>query len=674
MTLSLPSSLNNLPVAVKLSMFTVMLGIPITILLIFLINSENYRIKFSEKEMVGNAYIVYTYPLQESFAKHRGMMAAYLNGDKSFDSKITQIEKQANQQLLELTAIAEETEQTIPTKQKLDEIKSHWSKLDGQRSLPPVTSFKEHTALIAKVLELITYVADHSNLTLDPDLDTFYLMDLTTNTLPNLMEILGRTRGLASGIATSQTLSMDEMLILSVNLDKIETLVKKAESSLKTSIDNSVHPTISNELTPKYQSLISQIDHFIALVQTELLSNPKAISVAGRDIFQSGTTAIVATKQLLDSSTPMLSELIQTRIDNVTSSLYRDLGIVASICVISLLFVHMITKNIKLQTQHILKSISAVTQERKLTETSKVLSKDELGIIAENFNQMLVTFKGIVDQINSSSMELAAVAEQTATTSEQSTVSLTEQQHETSQLATAIHEMATTAEEVANSTVRASEAAGNVDSQANEGNSLVNEAVYSIETLNQEVLRVEDVLTKLKASSENITGVLDVIKSVAEQTNLLALNAAIEAARAGEQGRGFSVVADEVRALAQRTYESVGEIESILMTFQNHSEEAYSAIGASKVQVQESNDKVKAVEKALVQIGIAISTIRDMNHQIACASEEYTSVNQEINRNVIRIDEMSQETVTGASEISDASKKQATLVHELKTLACSFSV
>lgn len=673
MALSLPTFLNNQPVTIKLSMFTVMLGIPILILLMFLIDSENYRIKFAEKEITGNKYLAFIPPLQESFAKHRDMMAAYLNGDKSFESKIIGIEKQANKLLVELFKIAKSTDQEFSTQALAENIQRSWKRLDGQRTLSPETSFKEHTELIANVLDLTTYVADHSNLTLDPDLDSYYLMDLTSNILPNLMETLGQTRGMVSGIAAQKSLPTSKSLGLSVNLNKIESLLKDAKSALDTSVQQTKNSNLKTQLPNDFQSLLAKVETFLLLVKKEII-NATTMSVSSERVFGSGTSAINATRTLLEKSSPILTELLDARIEEVAASRNKDLTIIASICIVSLLFVHLLTKSIRTQTQHILSAISSVTQNRKLTDEAKVLSKDELGTIADNFNQMLTTFRDIVNKINTSSMELAAVAEQTATTSEQSTVNLSEQQHETSQLATAIHEMATTAEAVANSTVRASEAAGNVDSQAYEGNSLVNDAVASIDTLNQEILTVESVLAKLKTSSENITGVLDVIKSVAEQTNLLALNAAIEAARAGEQGRGFSVVADEVRALAQRTHESVGEIENILLAFQTQSEEAYSAIGASKEQVQESNDKVKAVEKALVQIGIAISTIRDMNHQIACASEEYTSVNQEINRNVIRIDEMSQETVTGASEISDASKKQANLVNELKTLACSFSV
>lgn len=673
MSLKLPKLLNNQPVTVKLSMFTVLLGIPIFILLIFLIDSENYRIQFAEKEIVGNQYLEYLYPLQESFAKHRGTMAAYLQGNKNFEAKINKIETLANRQLEELTNIAESIDSTIPTSQFVSEIKTHWNRLKGQRQLAPATSFQEHTKLISKVLDLTTYVADHSNLTLDPDLDSYYLMDLTSITLPNLMEVLGQTRGMVAGIAMQQELSRDQALTLSVNLDKIHTLLQKAQSSLDTSIKQTQNASLKTLLPKDYQSLVTHVDRFLALVREEILSK-ESMSVSSETVFESGTSAISATSKLLGNASPILTELLESRISQVEYHRNKDLSVIASLCLLSLLFIHLITKSIRQQTQSILSSISLVTQERKLTAEAEVHSKDELGKIASNFNQMLTTFRDIVNKINVSSMELAAAAEQTATTSEQSTVSLTEQQHETSQLATAIHEMATTAEEVANSTVRASEAAGNVDSQATEGNTLVNEAVESINVLNNEILKVESTLSKLKASSENITGVLDVIKSVAEQTNLLALNAAIEAARAGDQGRGFSVVADEVRALARRTYESVGEIESILLTFQNHSEDAYSAVGSSKVQVQESTAKVKAVEKALIQIGIAISTIRDMNHQIACASEEYTSVNHEINRNVVRIDEMSHQTVTGANEISDSSKKQAELVHQLKTLACSFSV
>jgi methyl-accepting chemotaxis protein len=135
----------------------------------------------------------------------------------------------------------------------------------------------------------------------------------------------------------------------------------------------------------------------------------------------------------------------------------------------------------------------------------------------------------------------------------------------------------------------------------------------------------------------SIASVVDVIRSIAEQTNLLALNAAIEAARAGDAGRGFAVVADEVRALASRTQQSTSEIHEMITSLQRAAEDAVTAMGRSRDSGKATGDLANRAGQALDSIAHLIESINDMNAQIASASEEQTSVAEEINRSMTAI-------------------------------------
>ena len=177
----------------------------------------------------------------------------------------------------------------------------------------------------------------------------------------------------------------------------------------------------------------------------------------------------------------------------------------------------------------------------------------------------------------------------------------------------------------------------------------------------------------LATESTQIGSVLEVIRSIAEQTNLLALNAAIEAARAGEQGRGFAVVADEVRNLAGRTQNAIVEIQKLISELQSGTGAVVKAIHDGHGQADQTLGKVDLSVRVLEQIIQSVSTIHQMNEQIARAAQEQSRVADEINRNVSNIRDVSHtiraEAATSAEngrELSALADKQQQLVGQFK--------
>ncbi|MCK4707639.1 MAG: methyl-accepting chemotaxis protein, partial [Gammaproteobacteria bacterium] len=232
--------------------------------------------------------------------------------------------------------------------------------------------------------------------------------------------------------------------------------------------------------------------------------------------------------------------------------------------------------------------------------------------------------------------------------------------------ATAMNEMSATVQEVARSAGDASGAATNADNEAKAGNSIVQQASNSIDELAREVVNAASVIQQLASDSDTIGSVLDVIKGIAEQTNLLALNAAIEAARAGESGRGFAVVADEVRTLAQRSKESTEEIKNIIEKLQTGAQEAVKAMATGLEQAGQSVEQANQAGQSLDTITQSVSTISDMNIQIATASEEQAAVAEEINRNIINIVQITEETSAGAQSTADTTDELASIAMQLQ--------
>ncbi|WP_276784328.1 methyl-accepting chemotaxis protein [Thalassolituus oleivorans] len=309
-----------------------------------------------------------------------------------------------------------------------------------------------------------------------------------------------------------------------------------------------------------------------------------------------------------------------------------------------------------------------------LTHETKSRRNDEIGVVAEGLEIMRKQLVDVLRRVRDSSHQVSSSTESMMVMAQQASIGSNAQQNEVEQVATATTELTANVQHIASSLSETSQSAETVYADTQSASELVIGAIRAMDDLSTQVDNACDAVQSLATETDSISSVLDVIRGIAEQTNLLALNAAIEAARAGEQGRGFAVVADEVRSLASRTQQSTEEINRMIERLAKGSEKAVSVMNQSRDKVHYVVEQVAGANTSLESVTASVGRIKDMNVDIARATEQQSSVFSEINLNIDRINQMAAETAAGASHMMSENRKLSDTSSELDRLLKRFKV
>ncbi|WP_176507446.1 MULTISPECIES: methyl-accepting chemotaxis protein [Pseudomonas] len=290
---------------------------------------------------------------------------------------------------------------------------------------------------------------------------------------------------------------------------------------------------------------------------------------------------------------------------------------------------------------------------------------DEVGQMAGAFNAMQATYHRVVSTVAQTAAQLDSGAARLAASMSEVRHGMLGQQSETDQAATAINEMSATVHHIAQHAGATRDLSQTADTLAGSGKDVVSRVQDSISGLSSGVQQTAEMIRQLADDSQKINSVVGVIHSIAEQTNLLALNAAIEAARAGDLGRGFAVVADEVRNLAKRVQTSTDEITRMVADLQAGTRDAVEFMQESSFKADDCVRQAQEAGAALAEITGAVAQMRESNTQIAVAAEQQSQVAEEMNRAVVSIRDVTEETVQQTIDSATTSSHLATLAGEL---------
>ncbi len=310
--------------------------------------------------------------------------------------------------------------------------------------------------------------------------------------------------------------------------------------------------------------------------------------------------------------------------------------------------------------------------EGDLCVTVHYESHDEVGQLADSFRKMIANLKSLIGKITESSEMVASAAAQLSSASAQIATGAEEVAAQAGTVATASEEMAVTSTEIARNCATAADESKNANDTALAGASIVDGTITVMRQVAEKVKESALTIEKLGRQGEQIGDIIGTIEDIADQTNLLALNAAIEAARAGEQGRGFAVVADEVRALAERTTRATRDIGEMIKSIQMDTKTAVSDMEEGVKKVETGSREASRSGDALQEILSRIGSVAMQVNQMATAAEQQTATTGEITSNINQITEVIQETAKGAQESATSAGQLAKLAEELQQILRQF--
>ncbi len=509
--------------------------------------------------------------------------------------------------------------------------------------------YDRFTSALTAMQTLREQITLDAGLILDPWLETYLLMQISTQHTPDLIERIGRMASVGqSSIASGQfTLqSRLQMRDLRGRIGDARDQLVKAAASLKAKQYAGLEPW-----TGQYDNSLQRLDNELKVLDDGVFGGTIKLDTAGFERSVDG---------VLDSLGALRSHSLSSL--DARLSYYRDRSLQKFIPVaatFSLLALAALYLFICLQAS-IRRSASGITtlaeslRDGNLCVEVAVEGRDELAAISTALNVAVVQLRTSLLGVNHETQQLGSAV---LTLNSQSGSTLTEvedQQHQISQIAAAATQLAATSLGVARSCEHASGSAQQTRRIAEDSSRDSQRTTASIQQLNQRLTDTADALEQVSQQGQQIQSVVDTIRGIAEQTNLLALNAAIEAARAGEQGRGFAVVADEVRSLSQRTQASTAQIAGTVDSLRATVSQAVTLMGAACEQALTDAESVTGLGTRLGEIAGAVQHVTDTLAQIATAVEEQAATADEVSGNIQQVDQAAGRLLDGARAVNRA--------------------
>ncbi|HHQ4764754.1 TPA: methyl-accepting chemotaxis protein [Aeromonas veronii] len=617
----------------------------------------------ANRELAGVVNLTPVPAIKQALLTHRNLVTRHAYEVDPVGDDQVKAAAQAVDQSLQTFA---DTRQNNPS---FELIQQGWAALQSEAGkLEVEQSNLRHDKLLTEVRHLYKHITASSSLIQDPALGTYYMVILASERLPQLRDLLAQVRDRAATIADFGLFQAEGYSGLRFRLDLISATLQELEADL----------TLLYQMEPAYRAeLGQQTDALMQLVRqgVETMEN----KMMKDQLVQLSTKEVQALGDKMDEAITALAGQVRQRLE---ADLHQRLAanqrhfwwVTAPLTVSLLLYLYlMIGAYLSLRdTVGRVRDIAARVNAQDLSQHIEIVGQDELAAISRDYNVTLETLRTLMLRVRENGATVVESATEIEARTCRSQEVIADQQGETHQVATAIKELAATSQDMAGNALQAARMTQEAQNVVGQGEDVVERTIKAIDHINREVLRTADTIGQLEQQCSQIGGVISVIRGIAEQTNLLALNAAIEAARAGEQGRGFAVVADEVRSLANRTQGATVEIQQMIEQLQSGARASVTAMSAASHEAQEGVGLAQEAKQAFGAITEKVDRMVDTNAIIASAIEQQGAVVNEIERNVVRISDGSDEALQVANAARDAARQIHQLTEQLRAMVQSF--
>ncbi|MDB6061423.1 MAG: hypothetical protein JWM78_1526 [Verrucomicrobiaceae bacterium] len=604
--------MGRLKISVKFGLVSLIFLLPLVLTETLLVSNIQTQIAFTKKERLGIEYIVATEKLLKDIQQHRGMVSALRNGDNSFQQKINAKQGDIGADLESITIIDQKHSVELKSTERWQAVVDNWKTLkQSLDTLNTSQNFDRHTALVTAIIDHMSYIGDESNLTLDTDIDSYYLMDTFVNKLPLLTETMGQTRGFGVGVITRKQIQPHEKAHLQLLAAQAREALNAARKNIGTAFRENA--SLKDSLEAPLQTL-QLSDQFLTLVNEGVI-DAASIAVTPSDYFALASRAIDNTFALNDVVAVQLDNLLQLRIAKIATERNQVFAVSAVALLLAVYLLLGFFISVKKTVSVLTSAVSAVAAG-DLSGKVQVVSRDEIGAIATVLDGMVGQLSTVIGDVRSASDALASASEEVSATAQSLAQASSEQ-------ASGVDDTSASIEQMTASIAQTSENAKVTDDIAAKASSEAEES--------------REAMTAMINAMHQITQKISIIDDIAYQTNLLALNAAIEAARAGTHGRGFAIVAAEVRKLAERSQAAAQNIEQVASASTEIAERASQLLYAMVPNIRKTSDLIQEINAAAQeqssganQINSAIFQVRQTTQSNAAASEQLAATAEEM--------------------------------------------
>ncbi len=720
----------------KLVLITVMMGLPIPFITYLLVAEKNKNIDVSQREIYGVQYLIPLKNLSRELARYRSLSFAVLRGTATYKTQVEESAKLIDQHFGTLEEIDQrkiEAERKtygslLQTTGRVRVARKKWAAIKSRA----LTARAEEQAadlsqLNGDMMELMRQVGDQSTLILDPDLDSYYLMEAVVIGLPEVADKLEEMRGLGLGIATSSSITQREIARISELQGAISSTMNGTIRGLNEAYR--FNPNLLEKHGDQIRAIEREITNFSRLIQDRLVE-AKSIDIPPAEVFTFGATPIDQLEQFENLSMEDLEAVLKKRIATIASQRNTALWAILGGLLGTVLIVYRVVRGITMQLGEIGALIKNI-DKGEIEARANVLSNDELGETAFAFNNMLDGTRGLLqsrdqhDRIQNSIMklldEVSGVADGDLTSeaevsdditgamadafnymiaelrqiisrvqdvTEKVNSSATRTQSETEEIArgsqeqvqrisrtsAALDRMTTQMHQVSEDAVLCTTVADQALGAARRGADAVQNTVKGMARIQEQVHETSNHMQQLEERSQEIEEIVQLIDEIADRTGVLALNASIQASTAGEAGAGFAVVAAEVEQLAGRSTEATRKISNLVKAIQGGTGEAISAMKETTREVMEGARLARVAGQSLDEIEQVSCRLAELVKSISAASREQASGSETLSKSMADIAEITQQTASNVMQSAASVRTLAELADQLNRSITSFKL